>query len=80
VRRGRVDRIALATGDRAVVVTGTGGGVGDPLDREPRRVLDDVLDGYVSAEAAREVYGVVVAGHEVDERATTALRAERRRR
>jgi N-methylhydantoinase B len=41
------------------------GGYGDPLERDPARVLDDVLDDYVSAEAAREQYGVVIAhaGH-----------------
>jgi N-methylhydantoinase B len=39
-----------------------GGGWGNPLEREPERVLRDVRDEYVSAEAAREVYGVVVEG------------------
>jgi N-methylhydantoinase B/oxoprolinase/acetone carboxylase alpha subunit len=33
---------------------------GDPLDRDPKLVLGDVLDGYVSIEGAREDYGVVV--------------------
>lgn len=37
-----------------------GGGFGDPSDREPGAVLADVLDGYVSVEAAREAYDVVV--------------------
>jgi N-methylhydantoinase B len=58
------------------------GGYGDPFSREPSRVLDDVLDDYVSIEAARERYGVVIngtgAGLEVDAAATAALRAERR--
>jgi N-methylhydantoinase B len=59
------------------------GGYGDPLAREPARVLDDVLDEYVSAEAARAEYGVVITGEgidlRVDEAATAALRAGRRR-
>ena len=59
------------------------GGYGDPLARDPARVLDDVLDEYVSAEAARGEYGVVITGEgidlRVDEAATAALRAGRRR-
>ncbi|WP_329064101.1 hydantoinase B/oxoprolinase family protein [Amycolatopsis sp. NBC_01480] len=40
--------------------SGAGGGWGDPLDRDPAKVLDDVLDEYVSVEAARADYGVVI--------------------
>lgn len=40
--------------------TGGGGGYGNPLDRDPERVLEDVIDGYVSRTAAREEYGVVI--------------------
>ena len=61
------------------------GGYGDPLEREPARVLDDVLDEYVSVEAARRDYGVVVAGDGLDlrvddaatERLRSAMRADR---
>lgn len=37
-----------------------GGGFGDPMSRDPERVLDDVVNGYVSIEQAKEQYGVVV--------------------
>jgi N-methylhydantoinase B len=37
-----------------------GGGYGDPFERDAERVLADVVDGYVSLEAARELYGVAV--------------------
>jgi len=37
-----------------------GGGYGDPLERDPDAVLQDVLNGYVSIEAAAREYGVVV--------------------
>jgi N-methylhydantoinase B len=63
---------------------GGGGGWGDPLDRDPQAVLDDVLDEYVSVEGARRDYGVVLTGSledltlDVDVDATVALRAERR--
>jgi N-methylhydantoinase B len=38
----------------------SGGGYGDPLEREPERVLSDVQDGIVSREEAKEIYGVVI--------------------
>jgi N-methylhydantoinase B len=54
------------------------GGYGDPLERDARRVLEDVLDDYVSIEAARREYGVVIvaggADLSIDEPATEALR------
>jgi N-methylhydantoinase B len=54
------------------------GGYGDPFERDPARVLADVLDDYVSIEAARARYGVVVTGSgtdlRVDEAATQRLR------
>lgn len=37
-----------------------GAGVGDPLERDPRAVLDDVLEERIDADYAREVYGVVI--------------------
>jgi N-methylhydantoinase B len=42
------------------VRTQSGGGYGDPLDREPARVLEDVSSGVVSPGAARDMYGVVI--------------------
>ncbi len=53
-----------------------GGGYGDPLQRPPESVLDDVRNGYVSARAAAEVYGVVIAEDgRIDAEATRARRA-----
>ncbi len=53
-----------------------GGGYGDPFTREPGRVLEDVLNGYVSVESAAADYGVAIdpARWAVDEAATTRLR------
>lgn len=53
-----------------------GGGFGPALSRSPARVLEDVLQGYVTAESARRAYGVVVVGEppRVDEEATRDLR------
>lgn len=59
-------------------VTAGGGGYGDPLLRNPDRVLADVLAGKVTPEGAHRDYGVVVIDGEVDEAATEQLRGERR--
>jgi len=42
--------------------TTSGGGYGNPRERDPKRVLKDVLDGFETLERAREVYGVVLTG------------------
>lgn len=55
-----------------------GGGYGPPSDRDAERVLADVLDGRVSAEAARKLYGVVIEDGQVDRAATRALRSTSR--
>jgi N-methylhydantoinase B len=77
VRRGRVPRVELADGALASSVTGTGGGFGDPHEREPERVREDVLDGYVTVAEARAAYGVALAPEslELDEEETARLRA-----
>ena len=38
----------------------SGGGYGDPLERDPQLVLEDVIEGLVSPQAARDVYGVLL--------------------
>jgi N-methylhydantoinase B len=56
--------------------TGGGGGWGDPLERDSARVLWDVREEMISAQAARELYGVVVDDRlELDLAATAALRS-----
>ena len=69
----------LASGELYHHVQAGGGGWGDPLDRDPERVLADVRNEKVSVEAARSQYGVVVApGLRLDEAQTARLRAEMR--
>jgi N-methylhydantoinase B len=51
-----------------------GGGYGDPLARDPARVLEDVLDGKITADYAGSGFGVVVRNDRIDEPATKALR------
>ncbi len=74
---GKVTGHPLAAGDVVVMQSAGGGGFGDPLARDPKRVRQDVLAGYVSRERARDGYGVVLtAAGAVDEAATWARRAE----
>jgi N-methylhydantoinase B len=63
-------------GDRVLIRCAGSGGYGDPLDRDPERVLKDVIDGYITAKAAHELYGVVLdeRGRNIDRAATQALR------
>ena len=42
------------------MLTAGGGGHGDPRLRDPAAVREDVAEGYVSARAAREIYGVAI--------------------
>ncbi|MBU8546640.1 MULTISPECIES: hydantoinase B/oxoprolinase family protein [Roseomonadaceae] len=67
----------LVRGDILRIETGGGGGRGHPFDRPAEAVLEDVLGGLVSADAASRDYGVVIAGHAVDQAATATLRAQR---
>ena len=53
--------IEIEAGDVYDHRTAGGGGWGDPLERDPAAVADDVLNEKVSVEAALELYGVVVA-------------------
>ncbi|HEY0270216.1 MAG TPA: hydantoinase B/oxoprolinase family protein [Sphingomonas sp.] len=52
--------IPLSKGDVVHVVTGVGGGFGEARRRAPEAVRRDVRDGYLTAEQARDVYGLAV--------------------
>ncbi len=78
-------RTLLQPNDTVVLVCAGGGGYGDPLDRNPQKVLADVEQGVISPTTALEIYGVVVDGNSpatVDADGTHAQRRairERRR-
>ena len=66
----------LKAGDRFICVGPAGGGYGDPLERDPEAVLDDVVDGLISRESALRDYRVAItADLALDRDATRELRA-----
>ncbi len=71
--------IKLVAGDRFVMRTSGGGGLGSPLERAVDDVLADVIGARVTVEGAARDYGVVIdaAGTAVDHDATARLRSER---
>jgi N-methylhydantoinase B len=73
--------VRIEKGDVFSRPTAGGGGFGDPLERDPARVLEDVADDYVSVDRAAKDYGVVIktldaeiCDYAVDEKATKRLR------
>ena len=52
--------VTLGAGDGFLVEVGGGGGFWKPLERDPQKVLADVRSGYVSLDAARRDYGVII--------------------
>jgi N-methylhydantoinase B len=56
--RGKLARYRLQRGDVVRLVTGVGGGYGDPHRRDRGAVYDDVRNGFLTAGDARSVYGV----------------------
>jgi N-methylhydantoinase B/oxoprolinase/acetone carboxylase alpha subunit len=56
-----------------------GGGYGPPEERDPERVLRDVLEEKIGADRARELYKVAIADRRIDEAATKTLRAKKAR-
>ena len=76
---GLVDGEPVAAGEVVRVETTGGGGWGDALERETDLVQRDVVQGKISRDAARDAYGVVMAGDAIDEQATQAQRDKLRK-
>jgi N-methylhydantoinase B len=66
----------IPAGDRLHLELPGGGGFGNPFERDPARVVSDVVNQLISRESARRDYGVVVtASGKLDEKATASLRS-----
>jgi N-methylhydantoinase B len=74
--------VELRTDDVLYIRAASGGGYGDPLEREPRLVFEDVRNGLVSKGAAEQTYGVVIdEGTQLpDETKTQELRLKLRQK
>jgi N-methylhydantoinase B len=77
-----VGEVPIGVGEVMVSLSGAGAGYGPVADRDPQKVLVDVIDGYITPERAQAAYGVVFDGDParwetltVDEAATTAAQA-----
>jgi N-methylhydantoinase B len=76
---GKVSGFRMVEGDVLVLRSAGGGGYGDPLDRSPDRVADDVREGYVSRARARERYGVVVRNDFTPDETLTTIQRQKLR-
>jgi len=68
----------IKQGERLCSLGPCGGGYGDPRERSPGDVLDDVLDELITPEIAFAEYGVAVKNGSVDQLATEAERSRRK--
>jgi N-methylhydantoinase B len=77
----RGHRFPVAANSEVIIRTSGGGGWGDPLERDPEMVREDVMEGLASPEAALRDYAVVIdpADFSIDRMATDKLREQRRR-
>jgi N-methylhydantoinase B len=70
----KTNGLPLGPGDVIEQIVFGGGGYGDPLERDPEAVLNDIETGQVSTEIAEKIYGVIVKGSDLDAEATADLR------
>jgi N-methylhydantoinase B len=72
-------QVTLQSSETIVSMTCGGGGYGPPTERDPRRVEKDVREGWITADRAKAVYGVVMNETQaVDWEATDRLRETHR--
>ena len=64
----------MAAGESLVAYGPCGGGYGNPFERDPEKVLADVLDEFITADTAKADYGVVIRDNTLDMAATNRLR------
>jgi N-methylhydantoinase B/oxoprolinase/acetone carboxylase alpha subunit len=76
----KVTNYKINAGDRLQIKTPSAGGYGNPLDRIPEKVLEDVFDEFISIETAMNIYGVVLDEKlGLDILATNELRKNKRK-
>ena len=73
-------QVDVGPGERIRGLEGGGAGYGDPLEREPSRVLHDVLEDWETPERAYSAYGVVLTGSAEDDTLAVDIDASKKRR
>ncbi len=68
---GKIDILQMQPGDRLRMITPSGGGFGDPFQRDPEAVLAETADRLLSADQARAQYGVAITGGTIDPAASS---------
>jgi len=76
---GKIDVLEMEPGDVLRIGTQGGGGFGDPLERDARLVAEDVRNGIVFFETARDTYGVIIRANGDVDVAATKLRRDKLR-
>jgi N-methylhydantoinase B len=74
---GKCARYRLEKDEVARLISGTGGGWGNPIDRPVERVVEDVQDGYLTLDQAERDYGVKLDAHSLEVLDLSAERKER---
>jgi N-methylhydantoinase B len=76
----KVDGVEVKAGDQILFITAGGGGWGDPFERAPERVAQDVACALISKDKAKRDYGVALrADGSIEAAETEALRAKMRK-
>ncbi|WP_347510942.1 hydantoinase B/oxoprolinase family protein [Phaeobacter sp. CAU 1743] len=70
----KIDSLQVDCGDVLRILTPGGGGYGHSHERDPEHVLQDLLNGLISKQAARALYSVVIEDGVIDQAATAQLR------
>lgn len=73
---GKVTKLKLKSGDILKLETPSGGGYGNPLEREPKEVLKDVKNDFFDIEYAKDKYSVIIDPHTftINKKATESIR------
>ena len=68
--------VPMVKDDEFLHIQAGAGGYGNPLERDPKKILEDVVNELITPDYAHDVYGVVIRNGEIDQPATEAKRRE----
>jgi N-methylhydantoinase B len=71
-----MESIPMNRDDEFLHIQAGGGGFGNPLERDPQKILNDAMNELITIEYALDVYGVVIRDEAIDLEATEIRRTE----